>query len=159
AASAVAIAAALVLVFGAVLGPGKAGTAPLLAGFEARSYRPGQVALLKIGGGTTNAVTLQLFLAGGAAAPRAKARALDGPTCGQRGDATGAATSPEGPVGVGRARPARRDLAERRLRRAPELARSHRLRALHTPPAHARQRAGPRGGADEHVARLRRGGR
>src|SRR5262245_36488788 len=83
AASAVAVAAALVLVFGAVLGPGKAGTAPLLAGFEARSYRPGQVALLHIGGGTTNAVTLQLFLAGGAADPRAKARAWDGPTFGR----------------------------------------------------------------------------
>ena len=48
--SAVAIGAALVLVLGAVLGPARAGTAPLLAGFEARSYRPGQVATLSIGG-------------------------------------------------------------------------------------------------------------
>jgi len=82
-ASAVAIAAALVLVFGAVLGPARGGAAPLLAGFEARSYRPGQVALLAIGGGTTNRVTLQLFLAGGAADPRAKARTWDGPTFGR----------------------------------------------------------------------------
>jgi N,N-dimethylformamidase beta subunit-like protein len=81
--SAVAIAAALVLVYGAVLGPARAGTTPLLAGFEARSYQPGQVALLNIGGGTTNRVTLQLFLAGGAADPRAKARAWDGPTFGR----------------------------------------------------------------------------
>jgi hypothetical protein len=82
-ASGIATAAALVLVFGAVLGPGRAGTAPLLAGFEARSYRPGQVALLNIGGGTTNRVALQLFLAGGAADPRAQARAWDGPTFGR----------------------------------------------------------------------------
>jgi hypothetical protein len=65
-ASGVAVAAALVLTFTAVLGPARAGTAPLLAGFEARSYQPGQVAALDIGGGTTNRVTLQFFLAGGA---------------------------------------------------------------------------------------------
>src|SRR5215472_3427285 len=83
AASAIAITAALILVFGAVLGPSRPGTAPLLAGFEARSYRPGEVAVLNIGGGTTNRVTLQLFLAGGAADPRAKARTWDGPTFGR----------------------------------------------------------------------------
>lgn len=60
------MAAALVLTFTAVLGPAQAGTAPLLAGFEARSYRPGQLAALDIGGGTTNRITLQFFLAGGA---------------------------------------------------------------------------------------------
>jgi N,N-dimethylformamidase beta subunit-like, C-terminal len=63
----VAVAAALVVVFGAVLGSGRAATGPLLAGFEARSYAPGQVALLDIGGGTTSRVMLQFFLAGGAA--------------------------------------------------------------------------------------------
>ena len=83
AASAIAITAALILVFGAVLGPSRPGTAPLLAGFGARSYRPGEVAVLNIGGGTTNRVTLQLFLAGGAADPRAKARTWDGPTFGR----------------------------------------------------------------------------
>jgi N,N-dimethylformamidase beta subunit-like, C-terminal len=63
-ASGVAVAAALALVYGAVLGTGRAGTVPLLAGFEERSYQPGQVAALDIGGGSTDRVTLQLFLAG-----------------------------------------------------------------------------------------------
>jgi hypothetical protein len=72
-ASGVAVAAALVLVYGVVLDPGRAGTAPLLAGFEARSYAPGQVAVLDVGGGDTNRVTLQLFQAGasGTAGPAA----------------------------------------------------------------------------------------
>jgi N,N-dimethylformamidase beta subunit-like, C-terminal len=63
----VAVAAALVFVYAALLGPTFAGTAPLLAGFEARSYAPGQTATLRIGGGGTSKVTLQLFLAGGPA--------------------------------------------------------------------------------------------
>jgi hypothetical protein len=37
---------------------------PLLAGFGHRSYSPGQVALLRIGGGTTAHAKLQIFLAG-----------------------------------------------------------------------------------------------
>ena len=67
----VAVAAALVFVYAAVLGPVIAGTAPLLAGFEARSYGPGQTALLEIGGGASSSVTLQVFQAGGALAPGA----------------------------------------------------------------------------------------
>jgi hypothetical protein len=63
-ASGVATAAALVLVFVAVLGPGTAPSPQLLAGFEARSYAPGQVARLQIEGGTARRVTLQFFLAG-----------------------------------------------------------------------------------------------
>jgi len=58
-----------VLVYGALLGPGRAGTQPLLAGFEARSYAPGQVAVLAVGGGDTNRVTLQLFQAGASGTP------------------------------------------------------------------------------------------
>ena len=38
--------------------------APLLAGFGERSYRPGQVALLRIGGGAVTRAKLQIFLAG-----------------------------------------------------------------------------------------------
>jgi hypothetical protein len=53
-----------VLVYAIVLGPGKAANAPLLAGFDTRSYAPGEVATLRIGGGTTRRVTLQFFLAG-----------------------------------------------------------------------------------------------
>ena len=52
--SGIAVAAALAIVFGTVLGPSRAGTEPLLAGFEARSYAPGQTAVLDIGGGTTD---------------------------------------------------------------------------------------------------------
>jgi hypothetical protein len=63
-ASGVAVVAGLVLVYAAVLGPSRAGTPPLLAGFEARSYAPGQVAELNITGGGTNRATLQLFVAG-----------------------------------------------------------------------------------------------
>jgi len=58
------VAAALAFVYAAVLGPSLAGTAPLLAGFEARSYVPGQTATLRIAGGGTSKVTLQLYLAG-----------------------------------------------------------------------------------------------
>lgn len=68
-ASGVAIAAAVALVYGAVLGSGKASAAPLLAGFGARSYAPGQVAVLYIGGGDTNRATLQIFQAGASGAP------------------------------------------------------------------------------------------
>jgi hypothetical protein len=41
-----------------------ASPAPLLAGFGHRSYKPGQVALLRIGGGTATRAKLQIFLAG-----------------------------------------------------------------------------------------------
>ena len=60
-ASAVAVAAALLIVFGVVLGSGQAANGQLLAGFQARSYSPGQVAVLAVGGGQTNRVTLQIF--------------------------------------------------------------------------------------------------
>src|SRR5207248_11193955 len=53
-ASGVAVTAAVAVVFGVVLGAGRAGTSPLLAGFGARSYAPGQVAVLDIGGGAPN---------------------------------------------------------------------------------------------------------
>ena len=68
-ASGVAVVAALAIVFGVVLGPGHAATSPLLAGFEARSYAPGQVAVLDIGGSQTNRVTLQIFRAGASGTP------------------------------------------------------------------------------------------
>jgi hypothetical protein len=68
-ASGVAVVVALAILFGAVLGPGRAGTSPLLAGFEARSYAPGQVAVLDIAGGDTNRATLQVFQAGAAGTP------------------------------------------------------------------------------------------
>ena len=69
--SSVAVVAALALVFGVVLGTGRAATSPLLAGFEARSYAPGQVAVLDIRGGQTNRVTLQVFQAGASGTPGA----------------------------------------------------------------------------------------
>lgn len=62
--SGVAVAAALVFVYAVVLGPTFAGTSPLLAGFEARSYVAGQTATLRITGGGTSKATLQLYLAG-----------------------------------------------------------------------------------------------
>jgi hypothetical protein len=68
-ASGVAVVAALAIVFGVVLGPGRAGTSPILAGFEARSYTPGQVATLDIGGGQTSRATLQIFQAGASGTP------------------------------------------------------------------------------------------
>jgi hypothetical protein len=64
----VALVAALVLFYAFVLGSGRAATAELLAGFEARSYAPGQVATLEITGGTARRVKLQFFLAGAAGA-------------------------------------------------------------------------------------------
>ena len=68
-ASGVAVAAALAVVFGVVLGSGRAATSPLLAGFEARSYTPGSLAVLDIGGSQTNRATLQLFQAGASGTP------------------------------------------------------------------------------------------
>jgi N,N-dimethylformamidase beta subunit-like, C-terminal len=68
-ASSVAVVAALALVFGVVLGTGRAATSPLLAGFEARSYAPGQAAVLDVRGGQTNRVTLQIFRAGASGTP------------------------------------------------------------------------------------------
>jgi len=70
-ASGVGVVAGLVLVYAAVLGPSQAGTQPLLAGFEARSYAPGQVAELDITGGGTSRATLQLFVAGASGASAA----------------------------------------------------------------------------------------
>ena len=61
--------AALVGVYGIVLRPGRAATQPLLSGFEARSYAPGQVAELNIAGGDADRVTLQLFEAGASGTP------------------------------------------------------------------------------------------
>lgn len=61
-----ATAAGLVLVYAVLLGSGSAATVQLLAGFDARSYRPGQTAVLRIGGAVPRHLTLQLFLAGAA---------------------------------------------------------------------------------------------
>src|SRR5690348_2748772 len=63
-ASGLGVVAGLVLVYAAVLGPSQAGTQPLLAGFEARSYVPGEVAELNISGSGTSRATLQIFVAG-----------------------------------------------------------------------------------------------
>jgi len=83
-ASGVAVTAAVAVVFGVVLGPGQASTAPLLAGFGARSYVPGQVAVLNIGGGDTSRATLQIFQAGAAGtAEPAPAPGWDKPTFGK----------------------------------------------------------------------------
>ena len=68
-ASGVGVLAAVAVVFGVVLGPGRAATTPLLAGFGARSYAPGQVAVLNIGGGDTSRATLQIFQAGASGMP------------------------------------------------------------------------------------------
>jgi len=54
----------VVLLYALVLGPGRAANAHLLAGFDARSYAPGDRAALHIDGGTTRRVTVQFFLAG-----------------------------------------------------------------------------------------------
>jgi len=83
-ASGVAAIAAVAVVFGFVLGPGRAGTSPLLAGFQARSYAPGQVAVLSIGGGDTSRATLQIFQAGASGTPGpAAAVGWDKPTFGK----------------------------------------------------------------------------
>ncbi len=82
-ASGVAIAAALVLVYAAVLGPAGTGTQPLLAGFAERSYAPGQVAVLRVAGGATQQATLQLFLAGAAETSGAKRGGWDRHTFGK----------------------------------------------------------------------------
>jgi hypothetical protein len=68
-ASGVAVVAAVAVVFGVVLGSGRAATNRLLAGFEARSYAPGQVAVLDVRGGQTNRATLQIFRAGASGTP------------------------------------------------------------------------------------------
>ena len=70
--TAVVLVAALVLVYTLVLVPGGTKPQPLLAGFGARSYKPGQVAVLRIAGGFTKRATLQLFLAGAVGTSRAK---------------------------------------------------------------------------------------
>jgi N,N-dimethylformamidase beta subunit-like protein len=83
-ASGVAVVAALAIVYGTVLGPSRAGTSPLLAGFAARSYAPGQVAELNIRGGDTSRATLQLFRAGASGTPGpAAARGWDKKTFGK----------------------------------------------------------------------------
>jgi N,N-dimethylformamidase beta subunit-like protein len=65
----VAVAVAVAVVLAVVLSSGHAGNSPLLAGFEARSYAPGQVAVLNIGGGDTTRARLQIFQAGASGAP------------------------------------------------------------------------------------------
>jgi hypothetical protein len=83
-ASGVGLVAAAALIFGVVLGSGRAGTSPLLAGFLSRSYAPGQFAVLSIRGGDTSRATLQLFQAGasGTSGPAA-APGWDKPTFGK----------------------------------------------------------------------------
>jgi hypothetical protein len=72
-ASGVAVAVATAVVFGVVLSPSRAATSPLLAGFQARSYAPGQVATLNVRGAETNRATLQIFQAGASGTPGATA--------------------------------------------------------------------------------------
>ncbi|MGZ4333254.1 MAG: N,N-dimethylformamidase beta subunit family domain-containing protein [Gaiellaceae bacterium] len=72
-ASGVGVVAAVAIVFAGVFGSGRAGTSPLLAGFEARSYGPGKVAVLNIGGGDTTRATLEIFRAGASGTPGAAA--------------------------------------------------------------------------------------
>lgn len=80
--SGAAIVAASVFVYTSVLA---SSPEPLLAGLGQRSYRPGQVALLQIGGGTTTSATLQIFLAGavGGDAPVAAKAGWDKHTFGE----------------------------------------------------------------------------
>lgn len=62
-----AIVAASAYVYVSLLAPAAASPGqPLLAGLAHRSYRPGQVATLRIDGGTATSATLQIFLAGAA---------------------------------------------------------------------------------------------
>jgi hypothetical protein len=83
-ASGVGLVAAAALVYGMVLGSGRAGTSPLLAGFLSRSYAPGQFAVLNIRGGDTSRATLQLFQAGASGTPGpAAAPGWDKPTFGK----------------------------------------------------------------------------
>jgi hypothetical protein len=56
-----------------VLDSGQAATGQLLAGFKARSYSPGALAVLEIDGGQTSRVTLQVFEAGASGTPGAAA--------------------------------------------------------------------------------------
>ena len=77
----------------------------------------------------------------------------------QGGDGPPAGATSGRPVALARAHPPRRDLAERRLRRAPHLGRPHRLRPVRPPPEAARHRARARRRADQHLARLQRHGR
>ena len=79
----VGVAAALVLVYAVVLGPTFAGTSPLLAGFEARSYPAGQTATLRITGGGTSKATLQLYLAGAPVEPGTASLGWDRTTFGR----------------------------------------------------------------------------
>jgi hypothetical protein len=67
--SGIAVVAAFAVVYGVVLSPSRAAITPLLAGFQARSYAPGQAAVLNIGGGETTNVTLQIFRAGASGTP------------------------------------------------------------------------------------------
>src|SRR5438132_13976915 len=85
--SGLALVVGLVLFYAIVLGPGKAATAPLLAGFDARSYAPGDVATLRIDAGTPRRVTLQFFLAGATLAdvPGVTGKGWDKPTFGKPG--------------------------------------------------------------------------
>jgi hypothetical protein len=83
-ASGVAVTAAVAVVYGVVLGSGLASTTPLLAGFTARSYAPGRVAVLAIRGGSTTRARLQIFQAGASGTPgRAAAPGWDKRTFGK----------------------------------------------------------------------------
>jgi hypothetical protein len=81
--SSVLLVGALVLVYAAVLASGSPKAAPLLAGFAARSFEPGQVAVLRIAGGTARRATLQLFLAGAVGTGDATWGGWDKPTFGK----------------------------------------------------------------------------
>jgi len=82
-----------------VLAPATAGNpAPLLAGFDQRSYEPGQVASLRLDGGTATRASLQLFLAGAAGgdAPLTPQHGWDRNTFGEAVTAPRTVTRPTG---------------------------------------------------------------
>ena len=65
------------LLLASALAEGGAGRGRLLSGFEARSYRPGGIAVLRLDPTPARKVVLQLFLAGGADAPGAATAGWD----------------------------------------------------------------------------------
>jgi hypothetical protein len=96
--SGIAVFAVAAYVFASVFSPAAAKPAPLLAGLEHRSYRPGQLATLQIDGGKATQATLQVFLAGAAGgdAPLDAQPGWDKPTFGKAVTAPRIVTRPAG---------------------------------------------------------------
>ena len=123
----VAVVAALVLVFGLVLGPGRADACAAARRLRAHAAtRPARSPCSPIGGGDTNRATLQIFLAGASGLPaRRAAPGWDKHTFGKPVTAPQHCTAPRPERRWTRTCPPRLELAERRLRRPPDLARPH----------------------------------